>query len=83
MMMSMANEEESVHNFGVFRKKSKKGLAPYVLQFNFQHNFICFARKGTGKPKNRFAFYKIVKVSTNDTHPHLFTQELFQSDKYP
>eukprot|EP00026_Physarum_polycephalum_P000309 Phypoly_transcript_00309.p1 GENE.Phypoly_transcript_00309~~Phypoly_transcript_00309.p1 ORF type:complete len:1204 (+),score=218.86 Phypoly_transcript_00309:62-3673(+) len=80
-MMMATNEEEGVHNFGVFRKKHKKGLAPYIFQFNFQHNFICFARKGTGKPKNRFAFYKIVKVSISDTHPHLFTLELFHSDK--
>jgi hypothetical protein len=80
--MMSSNEEESAHNFGIFRKKSKKGLVPYILQFNFQHNYICFARRGMMKARNKFAFYKIVKVSISDTHPHLFVQELYQSDKY-
>lgn len=81
--MDTANGDDSAHNFGIFRKKSKKGLVPYILQFNFHFNHVCFARRGMVKPRNTFAFYKIVKVSASETHPHLFVQELFRSDTYP
>ena len=76
------HDEESANNYGIFRKKSNKGMVHYILQFNFHHNIICFARRGLVKPRNKFAFYKIVKVSTSETHPHLFILELFQSDTY-
>lgn len=82
MMPANYEEDENAHNFGVFRKKSKKGLVPYILQFNFQHNYICFARRGVVKPRNKFAYYKIIKVTTSETHPHLFVLEIYQTDTY-
>jgi hypothetical protein len=82
-MMHDNGVEESSYNYGIFRKKSKKGLVPYILQFDFHNNCICFARRGIVKLKNKFAFYAIFKVSASETHPHLFVQEIFHTDTYP
>lgn len=68
--------EEITSHFGIFRKKTKKGLVPYILLFDFHSNSICFARRGIVKPKNKIAFYKIFKVSSSETHPHLFALEM-------
>jgi hypothetical protein len=73
---------EYVANYGIFQKKPKKGMVPYVLQWDFSHNCICFSRRGALKPKNKIAFYKILKVTTSATHPHLFVIETCNTDTY-
>lgn len=77
-----ANSHAYHFNYGIFLRKAKKGMVPYVLQWDLHSSCMFFARRGMVKLKYKIPFYKLLKVTTGSSHPHLFTLEICNTDSY-